>query len=95
MDAAIGRFDFWFNHSIFYVGLDLLIVLGMLRDWQVDGRVPQGVSLCAAPDDRFAGSCGLCVARRSGVVAGDHARDCGIVKFHLGNQSNSSSSRWL
>lgn len=39
MDAAIGRFDFWFNHSIFYVGLDLLIVLGMLRDWQVDGRV--------------------------------------------------------
>lgn len=39
MDAAIGRFDFWFNHSIFYVGLDLLIVLGMLRDWVVDGRV--------------------------------------------------------
>jgi hypothetical protein len=39
MDAAIGRFDFWFNHSIFYVGLDLLIVLGILRDWMVDGRV--------------------------------------------------------
>lgn len=39
MDAAIGRFDFWFNHSIFYVGLDLLIVLGMLRDLVVDGRV--------------------------------------------------------
>ncbi len=39
MDAAIGRFDFWFNHSIFYVGLDLLIVLGMVRDWIVDGRV--------------------------------------------------------
>jgi FtsH-binding integral membrane protein len=39
MDAAIGRFDFWFNHSIFYVGLDLLIVLGMARDWVVDGRV--------------------------------------------------------
>ncbi len=39
MDAAIGRFDFWFNHSIFYIGLDLLIVVGMLRDWQVDGKV--------------------------------------------------------
>ncbi len=39
MDAAIGRFDFWFNHSLFYVGLDFLIVLGMLRDWKVDGRV--------------------------------------------------------
>jgi hypothetical protein len=39
MDAAIGRFDFWFNHSIFYAGLDLLIVAGMLRDLVVDGRV--------------------------------------------------------
>lgn len=39
MDAAIGRFDFWFNHSIFYLGLDGLILLGMLRDWRVDGRV--------------------------------------------------------
>lgn len=39
MDAAIGRFDFWFNHSVFYLGLDGLILLGMLRDWQVDGRV--------------------------------------------------------
>lgn len=39
MDAAIGRFDFWFDHNIFYVGLDLLIVLGMVRDWIVDGRV--------------------------------------------------------
>lgn len=39
MDAAFGRFDFWYNHSIFYLGLDLLIVLGMVRDWVVDGRV--------------------------------------------------------
>jgi hypothetical protein len=39
MDAAIGRFDFWYNHSIFYAGLDLLIVLGMTRDWVVDERV--------------------------------------------------------
>jgi FtsH-binding integral membrane protein len=39
MDAAIGRFDFWFDHSIFYAGLDLLIVLGMARDYVVDGRV--------------------------------------------------------
>ena len=48
MDAAIGRFDFWFNHNIFYVGLDLLIVAGMLRDWLVDGRVHK-VYLYALP----------------------------------------------
>lgn len=39
MDAAIGRFDFWFDHNLYYVGLDLLIVLGMVRDRIVDGRV--------------------------------------------------------
>ena len=39
MDAALGRFDFIFNHNLFYLGLDLLIVLGMVRDWVVDGRV--------------------------------------------------------
>jgi hypothetical protein len=48
MDAGIGRFDFWFNHSIFYVGLDLLIVLGMMRDWIVDARVHK-VYLYAMP----------------------------------------------
>ena len=48
MDAAIGRFDFWFNHSIFYAGLDLLIVAGMVRDWIVDGRVHK-VYLYALP----------------------------------------------
>jgi len=48
MDAAIGRFDFWFNHNIFYLGLDLLIVLGMMRDWVVDGRVHK-VYLYALP----------------------------------------------
>jgi hypothetical protein len=48
MDAAIARFDFWYNHSIFYVGLDLLIVAGMMRDWVVDGRVHK-VYLYALP----------------------------------------------
>ncbi|HUI84687.1 MAG TPA: hypothetical protein VL240_10710 [Candidatus Binatia bacterium] len=48
MDAAIGRFDFWYNHSIFYLGLDLLIVSGMVRDWVVDRRVHK-VYLCALP----------------------------------------------
>jgi hypothetical protein len=48
MDAALGRFDFWYNHSIFYLGLDLLIVLGMLRDLIVDGRVNK-VYLYALP----------------------------------------------
>ena len=48
MDAAIGRFDFWFNHSIFFVGVDLLIVLGMVRDLVVDGRIHK-VYLYALP----------------------------------------------
>ncbi len=39
VDAGIGRFDFWFNHNLFYPFLDCLIVLGMLRDWYVEGRV--------------------------------------------------------
>jgi len=39
MDAAIGRFDFIFNHNLFFPALDCLIVLGMARDWVVDGRV--------------------------------------------------------
>jgi len=39
MDAAVGRFDFIFNHNLFYPALDLLIVLGMLRDWVVEERV--------------------------------------------------------
>ena len=48
MDAAIGRFDFWFNHSIFYVGLDILIVLGVVRDLVADGRIHK-VYLYALP----------------------------------------------
>lgn len=39
MDAALGRFDFWFDHNLFYVGLDALMGLGMLRDRLVDGRI--------------------------------------------------------
>jgi hypothetical protein len=48
MDAAIGRFDFCFDHNLFYPALDLLIVLGMVRDWVVDGRVHK-VYLYALP----------------------------------------------
>ena len=48
MDAGIGRFDFVFNHNLFYPGLDLLIVAGMLRDWYVEGRVNK-VYLYALP----------------------------------------------
>jgi len=48
MDAAVGRFDFIFNHSIFYPVLDLLVVAGMLRDLIVDGRVHK-VYLYALP----------------------------------------------
>jgi len=39
MDAALGRFDFLFNHNLFFPGLDLLIVLGVVRDLVVDRRV--------------------------------------------------------
>jgi hypothetical protein len=49
MDAAIGRFDFWFNHSIFYAGLDFLVVLGMVRDWVVDGRIHKVYLYALAP----------------------------------------------
>ncbi|HZD30287.1 MAG TPA: hypothetical protein VE779_01370 [Candidatus Angelobacter sp.] len=39
MDAALGRFDFLFNHNLFYPALDALMVLGAARDLVVDGRV--------------------------------------------------------
>jgi FtsH-binding integral membrane protein len=39
MDAAVGRFDFIFNHNLFFPCLDLLIVLGVGRDLIVDGHV--------------------------------------------------------
>jgi hypothetical protein len=49
MDAAIGRFDFIFNHSLFFPGLDLLIILGMVRDRVVDGHVHGVYRYAAAP----------------------------------------------
>jgi len=48
MDAAIGRFDFMFYHSLFFPALDVLILLGIARDWVVDGRVHK-VYLYALP----------------------------------------------
>lgn len=39
MDAAIGRSDFIFKNNLDYVGVDLLILLGVLRDLIVDGRI--------------------------------------------------------
>jgi hypothetical protein len=48
MGAAIGRFDFMFNHNLFYLALDCLIALGMVRDWVVDKRVHK-VYLYALP----------------------------------------------
>ena len=48
MDAAIGRFDFWFNRSIFYAGLDCLILLGVVHDLVVERRVSK-VYLYALP----------------------------------------------
>ena len=48
MDAAIGRFDFMFNHALFFPALDCLILLGVCRDWVVDKRVNK-VYLYALP----------------------------------------------
>jgi hypothetical protein len=48
MDAALGRFDFIFNHNLFYPMLDLLILAGMARDLIVDGRINK-VYLYALP----------------------------------------------
>jgi hypothetical protein len=39
MDAAVGRFAFIFDNSLFFPVLDLLILLGAGRDLIVDGRV--------------------------------------------------------
>jgi len=48
MDAAVGRFAFIFNNSLFFAVLDCLIVLGAVRDRVVDGRVHK-VYLYALP----------------------------------------------
>lgn len=48
MDAAVGRFEFIFNNSLFFPCLDLLILLGAGRDLVVDGRVNK-VYLYALP----------------------------------------------
>ena len=39
MDAPFARFDFVFDHHLFFLCVDLLIVLGVARDFVVDGRV--------------------------------------------------------
>jgi hypothetical protein len=39
MDAAFARFDFVYDHHIFFLCVDLLIALGLVRDLVVDGRV--------------------------------------------------------
>lgn len=83
MDAPIGRFDFWFNHSIFYVALDLLIVLGVVRDLVVDRRIHK-VYLYALPALVVGQSIAVYLWRRSKVVADSNARDSRIVKEELG-----------
>ena len=39
LDAAFGRFDYLFNHSIFFVCVDAVMLLGVARDLLVDRRV--------------------------------------------------------
>jgi len=39
LDAAFGRFDYLFNHSLFLVCVDAVMLLGVARDLLVDRRV--------------------------------------------------------
>ena len=48
MDAPFGRFDYLFDHNLYFPCLDLLIVLGVARDLLVDRRVHK-VYLYALP----------------------------------------------
>ena len=48
MDAAFGRFDYLFDHNLFFPCLDLLILLGVARDLLVERRVHK-VYLYALP----------------------------------------------
>jgi hypothetical protein len=48
LDAGFGRFDYVFDHNLYYPCLDLVIVLGVARDLIVDGRVHK-VYLYALP----------------------------------------------
>jgi hypothetical protein len=48
MDAAVARFDYVFDHNLFFPCLDLLILLGVGRDLLVDQRVHK-VYLYALP----------------------------------------------
>ena len=39
LDAAFGRFDYLFNHNLFLLCVDAVMLLGVARDLLVDGRV--------------------------------------------------------
>jgi len=39
LDAAFGRFDYLFNHSLFFLGVDAVILLGVARDLLVNRRI--------------------------------------------------------
>jgi hypothetical protein len=39
LDAPFGRFDYLFNHSLFYFALDAVMLLGVARDLLVNRRV--------------------------------------------------------
>jgi hypothetical protein len=39
LDAPFGRFDYLFNHSLFLLCVDAVMLLGVARDFLVDGRV--------------------------------------------------------
>jgi hypothetical protein len=48
LDAALARFDFVFDHNLFFLGLDLVIGLGVVRDLLVNRRIHR-VYLVALP----------------------------------------------
>ena len=39
LDAAFGRFDYLFNHNLFFIAVDAVILLGVARDLLVNRRI--------------------------------------------------------
>ncbi len=77
-DAALDRFDFVFNHNLFYPIVELLIAQHASRSRGRWARA-QGLSLCSALNHRFPDSLDVRMADQSRVVAEDHPRDSGVV----------------
>ena len=75
LDAAFGRFDYLFNHSLFYVCVDAVMLLGVARDLLVDQACAQGLFVWDSGVGDWAEPGDLSVARRAWVVGFELQRD--------------------